>query len=147
MAYLRTVFCAILAITGVTHAALNGPCSANGTPGVCISIATCSGGGGTSRPNFCPSDPAGVQCCIKPSCGTGGNCRFASQCAGTTLSNLCPGPADFKCCVGSTPQPPSGGSKRLSQKGVQFIATFESFVPNFYTDQAVRFSLTSLLPC
>lgn len=54
--------------------------------------------------------------CTKTTCGDGGNCRWTSQCSGTTQSNLCPGPADFKCCLpggsGTYPDPkiPSVGS-------------------------------------
>jgi hypothetical protein len=27
-----------------------------------------------------------------------GNCRWSSDCAGSTQDNLCPGPSEFKCC-------------------------------------------------
>ncbi|KAH6911723.1 lysozyme [Coprinopsis sp. MPI-PUGE-AT-0042] len=81
------------------HAAINSACTANGLPGVCLTTSSCSSGGGTSRPGFCPNDPTNVQCCTK-SCSSGGTCRFTSTCAsGNTLSGLCPGPTDFKCCL------------------------------------------------
>ncbi|KAL9053167.1 MAG: hypothetical protein Q9206_004038 [Seirophora lacunosa] len=52
--------------------------------------------------------PDNIRCCTKASCGSGGNCRFTSTCAsGRTLTGLCPGPTDFKCCLPGTS--PSGG--------------------------------------
>src|SRR6188768_852381 len=79
-----SIFFVLLA---TTYAALNGPCSANGTPGVCISTSACSNGGGTSQSGFCPNDPVNIKCCTKTSCGNGGNCRFTSACAsGNTLA-------------------------------------------------------------
>ncbi|KAJ9641367.1 hypothetical protein H2199_005337 [Coniosporium tulheliwenetii] len=88
------------------RAVVDGPCTgAGGAPGSCISTAKCSAGGGTSITGACPGTPADIRCCTKTSCGSGGNCRWTSQCTtGNTLSGLCPGPADFKCCV-----PKSGG--------------------------------------
>ncbi|KAI8156496.1 hypothetical protein K4K50_005589 [Colletotrichum sp. SAR 10_71] len=32
---------------------------------------------------------------------SGGNCRFTSDCAGTSVANQCPGPSTFKCCDSS----------------------------------------------
>lgn len=129
----------LLALTATTaFAALNGQCSVNGTPGVCLHTADCGNGGGTSTSGFCPNDPADVKCCTKASCGSGGNCRWTSSCTGTTLSGQCPGPTDFKCCV-----PKSGGgggtstNHALSQHGVEFIAGFEGFRADFYRDAAV----------
>jgi len=49
----------------------------------------------------CPADPDNVKCCTKASCNSGGNCRWASDCAGSTASNFCPGPGSFKCCSSS----------------------------------------------
>lgn len=64
------------------NAALNGPCTVSGTPGVCIKTSSCSSSGGTSHTGFCPNDPADVKCCTKPSCGNnGGKCQFANTCA------------------------------------------------------------------
>ncbi|MCJ1363809.1 hypothetical protein MMC16_002918 [Acarospora aff. strigata] len=97
----------LLLLAATSYAAINGRCSVNGTPGTCISTATCSGGGGKSNPGFCPNDPDDIQCCTKTSCGSGGNCRWTDQCSGTTQAGLCPGPDTFKCCLsgGSTTNP------------------------------------------
>ncbi|KAI4089317.1 MAG: hypothetical protein LQ344_005449 [Seirophora lacunosa] len=91
------------------RATTNGPCTgAGGRPGVCISTADCTADGGTHILNACPGLPDNIRCCTKASCGSGGNCRFTSTCAsGRTLTGLCPGPTDFKCCLPGTS--PSGG--------------------------------------
>jgi hypothetical protein len=83
------------------RAVLNGPCTGSGgAPGVCLATASCSSGGGKYISGACPGTPADIKCCTKTSCGSGGNCRWTSQCSsGNTLSGLCPGPTDFKCCV------------------------------------------------
>lgn len=90
----------------VERAVVDGPCTGSGgAPGVCITTSKCSSGGGQYISNACPGTPNDIKCCTKTSCGSGGNCRFTSQCSsGNTLTGLCPGPPDFKCCV------PSGGS-------------------------------------
>ncbi|KAI9800263.1 MAG: hypothetical protein M1833_003377 [Piccolia ochrophora] len=140
MTVLRTILFSLALSSGVL-AAVNGPCSADGTPGVCISTSSCRGAGGKSATGFCPNDPADVKCCTRTSCGSsGGNCRWASQCSGTTQTGLCPGPADFKCCNPGGGSPPGGGtpgtSKDLSPNGVTFISGFEGFRSNFYNDAA-----------
>lgn len=140
------VFSILLLATSTTLATVNGPCTINSTPGVCISTASCSGAGGSFKSGFCPNDPTDIKCCVKPSCGSGGNCRFTSQCSGSSKSGLCPGPADFKCCLAGNG---GGGSAAdhhdLSAHGVQFIAGFEGFRADFYFDSAVsllrRYSL------
>ncbi|KAI4152774.1 MAG: hypothetical protein LQ341_000639 [Variospora aurantia] len=92
--------------TIVQRAVANGPCTgAGGAPGVCIPTGQCTADGGTHILNACPGLPDDVRCCTKTSCGSGGNCRFANTCPTSTLTGLCPGPADFKCCV-----PGGGGS-------------------------------------
>ncbi|MCJ1466255.1 hypothetical protein MMC07_004874 [Pseudocyphellaria aurata] len=141
MTPLRAIFYSVFVLSGTALGAVNGPCSIDGTPGVCISTSSCSRSGGSFRSGFCPKDPNNVKCCIKPACGSGGNCRFSSQCSGSTKSGLCPGPADFKCCLagGGGPSPGSGGtstSHSLSAHGVQFIEGFEGWNPNFYRDSA-----------
>lgn len=84
---------------------VDGPCTGSGgAPGVCIATAKCTSGGGSYISNACPGTPNDIKCCTKTSCGTGGNCRFDSQCSTSTLTGLCPGPASFKCCV------PGGGT-------------------------------------
>ncbi|KAL8941041.1 MAG: hypothetical protein Q9216_002488, partial [Gyalolechia sp. 2 TL-2023] len=90
----------------VERAVVNGPCTgAGGAPGVCIPTADCTSKGGTHIQFACSGLPADIRCCTKTSCGSGGNCRFSSSCSGNTLTGLCPGPTDFKCCVPGT----SGG--------------------------------------
>ncbi|KAJ2927868.1 hypothetical protein H1R20_g9228, partial [Candolleomyces eurysporus] len=126
---MRSCFLSTLATISLplaVYAALNGPCTANGLPGACLATATCSNGGGTSRPGFCPNDPADVQCCTK-SCGSGGTCRFTNTCTtGNTASGLCPGPADFKCCL-----PASGcTAPNVNAATVSLIKQFEGFVPS-----------------
>ena len=129
----------ILAVLPLCLAAVNGPCSIDGTPGVCITTSNCAAGDGSFRSGFCPNDPDNVKCCIKPECGSGGNCRFTSSCSGTTKTGLCPGPATFKCCEPKKGTPGGGttADHSLSAKGVDFIAGFEGFRANSYNDAAV----------
>lgn len=115
----------------VERSTLNGPCTGSGgAPGVCISTADCTADGGTHIQNACAGEalfrfhcillrkailirnllglPADIRCCTKASCGSGGNCRFSNTCAsGNTLTGLCPGPTEFKCCLPGTS--PAGG--------------------------------------
>lgn len=81
-------------------ATVNGPCTgAGGAPGVCIATAACTKGGGKFISNACPGTPTDIKCCSKAACGSGGRCQFENTCTnGNILSNLCPGPAAFKCC-------------------------------------------------
>ncbi|KAF2429691.1 hypothetical protein EJ08DRAFT_272508 [Tothia fuscella] len=94
----------------VKRASLNGPCTGyGGAPGVCISTTDCTADGGRHILNACPGLPDNIRCCTKTSCGSGGNCRFTNTCAsGNTISNQCPGPADFKCCLPGTSPNPGG---------------------------------------
>lgn len=48
----------------------------------------------------CPADAADIKCCTKASCSntSAGNCRWQSDCAGSSVANQCPGPAQMKCC-------------------------------------------------
>lgn len=130
---------------GFVRAAINGACSAGGTPGVCLVNTVCTSGGGATHTGFCPNDPNNVLCCTKTACGSGGNCRFTSACAsGNTVSGmfssetcittilrpnllvqgLCPGPADFKCCLpGAACAPPA-----VNTATVNLIKEFEGFV-------------------
>lgn len=106
MQLLNSVFALTLLAAGflqvsalAPRSVLNGPCTgAGGAPGVCISKSSCSGGGGVSIVGACPGTPDDIRCCVKTACGSGGNCRWTSQCSGTTATGLCPGPANFKCC-------------------------------------------------
>src|SRR5262245_32198557 len=86
--------------------AVDGPCTGSGgAPVVGIASTWCTPRGGTYSSGACPNDPADIKCCTKTSCGSGGNCRWTTQCSsGNTQSGLCPGPTDFKCCL-----PSSGG--------------------------------------
>lgn len=148
MTPLQAILCTVFAISGTTFGAVNGPCSVDGTPGVCIPSATCSGSDGSFRSGFCPDDASDVKCCIKPDCGTGGNCRWTSQCSGSSQAGLCPGPADFKCCLESPGDPSDGGatstSHDLSANGVKFIEKFEGWSATFYQDSAVIASSQSM---
>lgn len=108
-----------LLLSGIAQAAVNGRCSVNGTPGVCVSTANCASAGGQSAVGFCPDDPTDIRCCTKTTCGNGGSCKWTDQCSGTTISSTpfpslvcytepaltrvdqCPGPTDFKCCQAS----------------------------------------------
>ena len=92
------------------RAVRNGACTGKGsTPGVCIPTAQCSSRGGTYITGACPNLPNDIKCCTKTTCGSGGNCRWTSQCSKSTLTGLCPGPADFKCCVPNAPGAPTSG--------------------------------------
>lgn len=96
----------------LTNAALNGRCTgANGASGVCVSTTSCDHIGGVSIVGACPNDPDNVRCCTKSACSSGGNCRWTSDCAsGKTVSDLCPGPNEFKCCMpGETTGGQGGG--------------------------------------
>ena len=147
MAILTSIL-TLLATIGPALGAVNGHCSVNGTPGVCLHTDDCSSGSGTSTAGFCPDDPADVKCCTKPSCGSSGNCRWTSSCSGTTLSGQCPGPSDFKCCIAKSGGGGGGGGRGgggsgsstkhdLSAHGAAFIAGFEGFRADFYRDAAV----------
>ncbi|OLN87589.1 putative secreted protein [Colletotrichum chlorophyti] len=127
---LQPFFVAALSAT-LAFAALNEPCyGSGGRAGVCVTTSTCSSNGGTTIDNACPADPANVKCCTKPSCGSGGNCRWASDCGGSTVANQCPGPAAFKCCSSSATGfggyaapsiPPVGGCKQVAVNGAKKI--------------------------
>lgn len=102
--------------------AINGRCTGSGgRAGVCISTSSCSSGGGVSISGACPNDPADIKCCTKASCGSGGSCKWTSDCTGSTQSGLCPGPSNFMCCLGTgsgggfpTPSIPAVGACKAS---------------------------------
>jgi hypothetical protein len=86
------------------EAALSEPCiGANNAEGVCVTVSSCNTAGGITVNGRCPSDPANVKCCTKPSCknSSKGNCRWKSDCAGSVVANQCPGPTQFQCCSAS----------------------------------------------
>lgn len=116
MRILITLFAISAPFTGICYAvdqvalaAIDGPC-ADGS-GVCIATAKCTSGGGHFISNACPGTPDNIKCCTKPVCGTSGSCRWASQCTGTPLSGLCPGPTKFNCCY---PPDPLGNLPELN---------------------------------
>ena len=119
---------------------VNGACTGlNGAPGVCIPTSSCSDSGGKYISNACPGTPDDIKCCTKASCGDGGNCRWTSQCSGTTVPNLCPGPSSFECC-----EPSSGGSHstiggKISRS--EIISRGESWI-----SQHVPYSQTETYP-
>lgn len=84
-----------------THTHIPPPSSLTFSSGVCVTTSTCSANGGTTIDGACPADAANVKCCTKSPCGSGGNCRWTSDCAGTSASNQCPGPGAFMCCSSS----------------------------------------------
>merc|ERR1711916_95650 len=94
-------------------------CKANGSPGLCRSVSSCSSGMTVS--GLCPG-PASVKCCLEkeestareekpaekpkpkfPACvadGSPGLCRSVSSCgSGMTVAGLCAGPASIRCCL------------------------------------------------
>ncbi|EXL66485.1 hypothetical protein FOPG_17337 [Fusarium oxysporum f. sp. conglutinans race 2 54008] len=123
----------ILVSAGAVAATPNEPCyGPGGSAGVCVTTAHCTSTGGTFINGACPWDTANVKCCSKPRCrnGPSGNCRWASDCAGSSSpSNLCPGPAAFKCCNSSAPPggypppriPTVGACKKVAVDGAKKI--------------------------
>ncbi|KAI9172540.1 hypothetical protein HJFPF1_02045 [Paramyrothecium foliicola] len=101
-------FTPFLILPALALAAVNEPCyGPSNRAGVCISTSACSQAGGTSISGACPADAADIRCCTKPACGSGGNCRWTSDCAGTSSAGLCPGPSQMQCC--SSPAQGFGG--------------------------------------
>jgi len=103
----------LLAVVPSAFAALNGPCS-NEVKGICISTSTCDSYGGSISTGNCPNDPSDIKCCSNISCSFTvpdgfkqihyfGNCMFTNECEYSTVSNLCPGGSNFKCCTQMTP--------------------------------------------
>lgn len=107
----------------VPRTTLNGPCTgASGKPGVCIATKACTSGGGTFVNDKCPDQPEDIKCCTKPTCGSGGNCRWTKDCGSGshTVDNLCPGPDAFKCCVPGAGSSGGGSSGGKSFKDPKF---------------------------
>lgn len=123
----------VVAVVGFVGATVNEPCyGPSGAEGVCLTTSACSSGGGSAINGACPWDAADVKCCSKTTCGSGSpqNCRWTSDCTGTTVANQCPGPAGFKCCsAGGTgfggyaaPVIPGvGGCKQVAVDGAKKI--------------------------
>ncbi|KAF2832356.1 hypothetical protein CC86DRAFT_281256 [Ophiobolus disseminans] len=126
------ILVALFSLQGI-NAALNEPCyGANGVAGVCVKTSTCASEGGTTTDNACPSDPSDVKCCSKPKCGASpGNCRWTSDCAGSSVANQCPGPGAFKCCQSAAqgfggydkPSPPTTAQqcKQVAIDGAKWV--------------------------
>ncbi|TFK18212.1 lysozyme [Coprinopsis marcescibilis] len=105
-----TLFSTLLALASAAtiQAAINDSCNANGTPGVCLTTASCSSGGRNLSP-----------------C-TNGICRFSNTCAsGNTVSGLCPGPAGFTCCLPGS----SACNPAVNAATLDLIKLSEGFVP------------------
>ncbi|CAA7266062.1 unnamed protein product [Cyclocybe aegerita] len=117
------------------NAALNDPCKAACTSGVCISTSSCSSSGGTSHTGFCPNDPANIKCCTKPLCGSASS-RTLVPVGTLSRVGLCPGPPTFKCCLPGKPKSSSKscGPTAVNVATVSLIKGFESFVPKPYLD-------------
>lgn len=127
------VFSATLAhsSTIAERAVLNGPCTGkDNAPGVCVATSECSSFHGTFISNACPGTPDNIKCCTKALCSDHGSCRWTSSCTGRTVSNQCPGPSSFKCCIPKTGSPdvflppdlpPVGACKAKAVKGAAAI--------------------------
>ncbi|KAK4033592.1 peptidase M24, structural domain-containing protein [Parachaetomium inaequale] len=126
-------------------AAVNEPCVGyGGRAGVCISSSDCTSAGGVTVSGACPADSADIKCCTKASCAntSAGNCRWASDCAGRSVANQCPGPAQMKCCSsGATglggyaapAVPPVGACKTVAVNGAKkVVAAFPGRVRQVY---------------
>jgi hypothetical protein len=94
---------ALLLGTNIVLSAENGRC--DGVPGICFKTSKCQREGGRSVSGKCPSDPNDVKCCSSIPCGSGsnsGDCTWTDDCntrLNTLKTGLCPGPANFQCCV------------------------------------------------
>ncbi|KAK3368384.1 hypothetical protein B0H63DRAFT_565082 [Podospora didyma] len=135
--YIRSLGIFNILVATAVMGAVNEPCvGSGGSAGVCVTTATCSASGGVTISGGCPSDASDVKCCSKASCsnGSAGNCRWTSDCAGTVVSNQCPGPSAFKCCSSAatgfggypTPSYPTvgtsaGACKQVSVSGAQAV--------------------------
>ena len=42
-----------------------------------------------------------IRCCTKAPCAGGDNCRWRSDCGGSSITGQCPGPSQFQCCTSS----------------------------------------------
>ncbi|ROT38432.1 hypothetical protein SODALDRAFT_339841 [Sodiomyces alkalinus F11] len=130
--HIRHLLFALAAAT-TAMAAINEPCyGSNGVAGVCVSTTACASAGGTSITGACPRDPADIRCCSKPRCsnGSNGNCRWVSDCAGSTVTNQCPGPSGMRCCSSSAlgwggysnpPLPSSSSCRQVAINGAAAV--------------------------
>lgn len=116
----------------------------NTLSGVCVTTANCASAGGSTIDGACPNDPANVKCCTKPSCNNGasGNCRWVSDCAGSTVAGQCPGPSAMQCCssnangFGGYPNaalPPSSSCRQVAIDGARSVnAQFPGFTRQYF---------------
>ena len=91
----------LIPLLPLAFAAEDEPCyGPDGLAGVCLTSSDCTSAGGTTITGACPWDSGDILCCSKPTCGSGsaGNCRWESDCAGSTEANQCPGPGQMMCC-------------------------------------------------
>ncbi|RYP93443.1 hypothetical protein DL770_000486 [Monosporascus sp. CRB-9-2] len=98
---LQSILVSVALVVGSAFAAVNEPCIGEyGAAGVCVSTSDCLSAGGSYVIGACPWDPVDIRCCTKRSCnnGSSGNCRWTSDCDGSTTTNQCPGPGAFRCC-------------------------------------------------
>ncbi|KAF2177353.1 hypothetical protein K469DRAFT_603534 [Zopfia rhizophila CBS 207.26] len=89
--------------SGITAQGLGDRCSPGSLPsyrGVCEVDTKCTNAGGSYTIGDCPNAPNNVRCCYKAQCyGSQSDCRWTDACTQwNTISNRCPGPANFKCC-------------------------------------------------
>ncbi|KAM7194172.1 hypothetical protein V8F20_008092 [Naviculisporaceae sp. PSN 640] len=97
----------LVALSGLAYAAVGDLCSSNGAWGICEPISWCNERGGNSNiQNLCPGTGTSVRCCFSPMCDSGrGFCTTtSSRCrefGGQFISGKCPGPDNYKCCVGA----------------------------------------------
>jgi hypothetical protein len=133
MSFNSLLILSLLITLPFVFSATNGQCS--GRNGICVSTATCKSYGGTSYAGYCPYDPADIKCCDNIKCnasGGSGDCKFTSQCGGTTYSGLCPGGSDFKCCVGG-----GGGSSGNGDKYTVAKEVYNFFKGKGWTKNAI----------
>lgn len=114
--------CLIPLLLHLTNAALKEPCfGTNDVAGVCLPLANCTDAEGTLSYNPLCSTPddqtSDIRCCTQPQCSLdiGGpffsphrrrsssspgqpNCRWTSDCTGTSVEGACEGPVQMQCC-------------------------------------------------
>jgi hypothetical protein len=127
--YSRLVFSAFCLVVG-SLAAVNDPCVVDGTPGVCIRTQTCTDDGGLFDISGCESDPIDIQCCTKPNCAPLANCKWRADCiGGSPVSDLCPGPSAFKCCIEGIEGIPSIPARNCQPHVINFGYTIMEALP------------------
>lgn len=88
----------LIAIAVVALAVSAEVCTVPGVgTGACITTSQCSSKGGKSYAGHC-AGASNIQCCTGIVCGGTGLCMQKSECTGTVVTGLCPGPNGFVCC-------------------------------------------------